>query len=205
LFSHLRFLIVFARLPVTMPAGVDLAIANRAKSPSTQEEATMKRQISLLALSLLLAAGCGKPTDSAKPVSSDPGKGAVASTEHLGNKIQILGSPITVEKGKTGKLIITATRKDEDAKETAKETKKESVMYKVSWYQGEIKLEFDTNDVPQGATGLKFDPAVIPAGKDSIEVPVTAAADATSGMVGVTGKGGPGTEPFQILIRVTVR
>ena len=165
----------------------------------------MNRCLSLLAMTLLLTAGCNKPTDSAgKTQTTQPGK-AAPGTEHLGNKIEISGSPLTIEKGKSAKMKITATRKDEEAKETKKEAKGESVMYKVSWYKGEIKLEFDTNDVPQGASGLKFEPAVIPAGQDSVEVPVTAAADATSGMVGVTAKGGPGTEPFQILIRVNVR
>jgi hypothetical protein len=154
----------------------------------------LNRCLSLVALALLVGTGCNKgTTDPSKPSA---GGTTIPDTAHLGNKIEIVGSPIRVEKGKTAKMTITATRKDPDAKETRKET----VMYKESWYQGDIQLEFDTSD----ATGLKIDPAVIPAGKDSVEVTVTAAADATSGMVSITGKG-KGAEPFTILVRADVR
>lgn len=157
----------------------------------------MNRCLSVLALIFLVTAGCNKPTDSGKPASTDPGKESAPSTAHLGNKIEIVSSPIRVDKGKSVKITITATRKNPDGKDV----KHGTVMYKETWYQGEIKLEFDTSD----ATGVKIDPAVIPAGQESVEVTVTAAADATSGMVGITAKGGPGVEPFPILIRADVR
>jgi hypothetical protein len=163
----------------------------------------MTRWLSLAALAVLVAAGCNKTSSgpTGKTATADTGKNSAPTAAHLGNKIEIVTSPIRVEKGKTTTIKITATRKNPEGKDPAKET----VMYKESWYQGEIKLEFDTTDVPRGATGLKLEPATIPAGKDSVDVPVTAAADATSGMVGITAKGGPGTEPFTIIIQADVR
>lgn len=161
----------------------------------------MNRWLSLAAL-LVFAAGCHKASDpTAKPPAAGTGANSAPVAAHLGNKIEIVTSPIRVEKGKTTTIKITATRKNPEGKDPAKET----VMYKESWYQGDLKLEFDTTEVPRGATGLKIEPAVIPAGKDSVDVPVTAAADATSGMVGITAKGGPGTEPFTIIIQADVR
>jgi hypothetical protein len=164
----------------------------------------MNRWLSLVALALLVATGCNKGSvNTTKSGLADTGKGTTAapSTEHLGNKIEISGNPIRIEKGKATTIKITATRKDTEPPATAKD----AVMYKVSWYQGDIKLEMDNSDTPKSpATGLKMEPATIPAGKDSVEITITAAPDATRGMVGITAKGGAAT-PVTIYLDADVR
>ncbi|OAI47054.1 hypothetical protein AYO44_10275 [Planctomycetaceae bacterium SCGC AG-212-F19] len=165
----------------------------------------MNRWLSLAGLALLVLIGCNKGSDTtAKPgTTTDPGKGGTAAPamEHLGNKIEISGNPIRVEKGKATTIKITATRKDAEPHATGKD----AVMYKVSWYQGDIKLEMDNADTPRSpATGLKMDPAIILAGKDSVEITITAAPDAARGMVGITAKGGAAT-PVTIYLDADVR
>src|SRR5262245_45829457 len=120
----------------------------------------MRHWLPLFLFGCLLAIGCGKATTSAPVATTNPD--ASKGGEKIANsgKIEIIGSPISVQKGKTTTITIRATRKD---------TKIEKM------YQGDINLEFDTSDAP----GLKIESAVIPAGKESVEVTVTAAPDAS--------------------------
>src|SRR5262249_22783333 len=94
-------------------------------------------------------------------------------------------SPIAVEKSKSAKFRVSVERKD--AKDELA-------------YQGDIKVEFDTSGTP----GLKIEPTTIPAGKESVDVTVQAAADASGGFVEVTCSA-PGMMPQSARVQATVR
>jgi hypothetical protein len=151
----------------------------------------MRLCFSLLVFGCLLAIGCGKPSTSAPVASTSPDatKGGEKTAE--AGKIQIEPSPITVQKGKSTTITIKAMRED---------IKTKAGQVTEVRYKGPINLEFDISDTP----GLKIEPAVIPAGKESVEVTVTAAADASGGMVKITGKA-PGLEPHETYVRADVR
>lgn len=169
----------------------------------------MKRTLYLVAAACLCV-GCGR---SASTVSTGgpagPGNlgGPLATvstpTAAGGTIIEFEVNPIRVEKGKTATVAVIAKRKNANA--AAADPKKggrDGEMYKESYYQGDITLEFDANDA-----GLKIAPVTIPAGQEKAEATVTANADAAGGFVEVTGKGpgGQKIEPVTIRIRADVR
>jgi hypothetical protein len=89
--------------------------------------------------------------------------------------------PISVKKGESSKFTVTGKREK---------------------FQGEIRLEFK---VDEDVKGLTFEPAVIPADKDTVEVTVKATADAAGGFVEIIGHR-PNFEPYQgPRLMVTVR
>ena len=138
----------------------------------------MKLQLSFLMFASLLAAGCGSSSSGTfKAAATGDGKGGDAkSSEKAGMKggtIELAGgADLMVPKGKSVKFILNANRR---------ESKVEVI------YQGDIKLEFDTSDVP----GLTIAPVVIPSGKDSVEITAVSTADAApgAGLVAVTASG----------------
>jgi hypothetical protein len=133
----------------------------------------MKLQLSFLVFASLLAAGCGSSTTATFKAAAT---GDAKSSEKAGMKggtIELAGgADLVVPKGKSVKFILNANRR---------ESKVEVI------YQGDIKLEFDTSDVP----GLTIAPAVIEAGKDSVEITAVSTADASpgAGLVAVTASG----------------
>lgn len=156
----------------------------------------MRVSLCCLLLTTLLAIGCpmvrnAKQTSASLSGSigvapdSDPKTGA---KEEVGRKIEIDCTQVMVERGKTAKLLVRATRKDTNLEKM---------------YQGAIQLEFDTSDVP----GLKIEPAVIAAGQTEVEVKVTAAADAAqgTGFIEITAKG-EGVDPYgPVRVQATVK
>jgi hypothetical protein len=147
----------------------------------------MRTALVCLCVAGLLAGGCNKASTSGttettvtpSSKSADTGAGAGAG------EIELESGPPTLERGKTTKWTISVNRKS---------TKTEPR------FQGEIKLEFDTGAAP----GVKIEPATIPAGKESVEVSVTTAADSKGGEITVIGKG-QGAKPGEMMLRPIVR
>jgi len=164
----------------------------------------MKRTALFIAAACLCI-GCGRGGSSVATTSSLSGPIAHTSktpTAAGGTIIEFECSPIRVEKGKTIMVAVSAKRKDAAAVDDKKQTAREGEMYKETYYQGDIQLEFDGSDA-----GLKIAPVVIPAGQEKTEATVTANADAAGGFVEVTGKGANGADvkPVTIRIRADVR
>jgi hypothetical protein len=144
----------------------------------------------ILLILAVTAIGCGRGGDT--PAASATGTGgANASAVEEGGILEFSAVPITVERGKSTTVVVTANRKSSG---------------KNKMYQGEIKLEFDTSTVP----GLTIEPGVIPAGQEKSEVTVKATADAKPAVydrfngIKVIGSG-KGIEPQDILLTVTIR
>lgn len=149
----------------------------------------MKLQLRFALFAALLAVGCGSSTPA---TVKTVGTGDAKSSEKAGMKggtIELANATdLLVPKGKSVKFTLNANRR---------ESKVEVI------YQGDIKLEFDTSDVP----GLTIAPVVIAAGKDSVEVTAIAGADASpgAGLVGVTASG-EGVPPMEKMrFRTTIK
>ncbi|MBL8799927.1 MAG: hypothetical protein JNM56_38955 [Planctomycetia bacterium] len=149
----------------------------------------MRLSLSLCLLGSLLAAGCGSSgTGTTKTTTTGDAKPSEKAGMKGGTIELAGGADLLVPKGKSVKFMLNANRR---------ESKVELI------YQGDIKLEFDTSDVP----GLTIAPAVIEAGKDGVEVTATATADAApgAGFVAVTASG-DGVKPEEKMrLRATIK
>jgi hypothetical protein len=145
----------------------------------------MRTALACLCLAGLLAGGCNKASTSGTTGPAATSSSKSADTGASAGEIELESGPPTLERGKTTKWTISVNRKSTKAEPR---------------FQGEIKLEFDTSAAP----GVKIESGTIPAGKDSVEVSVTTAADCKGGEITVIGKG-EGAKPGEVMLRPTVR
>ena len=140
----------------------------------------MLKRLPVLFLVASMVAGCGKgsSTSPSAPETTRDSK-AKGSAKTTKPEIELKVLPLEVEKGKSAKYTVGVDR-----------TK----------FDGEVQVAFE----PFDASGFKIDAATIPAGKDSVEVTVTADPKAGAGKLKITGTG-KGVEPYEVYIAVQVK